>query len=61
MNAFFAGLGRFSVRFRWALLVGWIVVTVFSVKAFPSLASVAKDTTSGRTSSRQPDRVPCVP
>ena len=47
MSRAFAALGRFSVRFRWALLVGWIVVTVFSVKTFPSLASVAKDTTSG--------------
>lgn len=47
MTRLFAGLGRFSVRFRWALLVGWIIVTVFSVKAFPSLTSVAKDTTSG--------------
>ncbi|HEX4755625.1 MAG TPA: MMPL family transporter [Candidatus Dormibacteraeota bacterium] len=47
MTRLFAGIGRFSVRFRWAVLVGWIVVTVFSVKAFPSLASVAKDTTSG--------------
>ncbi|HWF56838.1 MAG TPA: MMPL family transporter [Candidatus Dormibacteraeota bacterium] len=47
MTRFFTGLGNFSVRFRWAILVGWIVVTVFSVKAFPSLASVAKDTTSG--------------
>ncbi len=47
MSRVFAGLGRFSVRYRWALLAGWIVVTIFSVKAFPSLASVAKDTTSG--------------
>ncbi len=47
MTRFFTGLGHFSVRFRWAILVGWIVVTVFSVKAFPSLSSVAKDTTSG--------------
>jgi RND superfamily putative drug exporter len=47
MTRFFTGLGNFSVRFRWAILVGWILVTVFSVKAFPSLASVAKDTTSG--------------
>ncbi len=47
MARLFAGIGRFSVRFRWAILVGWIVITVFSVKAFPSLASVAKDTTSG--------------
>jgi RND superfamily putative drug exporter len=47
MTRLFTGLGNFSVRFRWLLLVGWIVVTVFSVKAFPSLTSVAKDTTSG--------------
>jgi putative drug exporter of the RND superfamily len=47
MTRLFADLGRFSVRFRWAILVGWIVITVVSVKAFPSLASVAKDTTSG--------------
>jgi len=47
MTRFFTGLGHFSVRFRWAILVGWIVITVFSVKAFPSLSSVAKDTTSG--------------
>jgi RND superfamily putative drug exporter len=47
MTRLFTGLGRFSVRFRWALLVGWIVITVFSVKTFPSLTSVAKDTTSG--------------
>ena len=47
MARFFAALGRFSVAFRWPLLVLWIAVTVFSVRAFPSLASVAKDTTSG--------------
>ncbi len=47
MTRLFIGLGRFCVRFRWVLLVGWIVITVFSVKTFPSLASVAKDTTSG--------------
>jgi RND superfamily putative drug exporter len=47
MSRFFQGLGRFSVRFRWAVVLGWVVITVFSVRAFPSLASVAKDTTSG--------------
>ena len=47
MTAFFAGLGRFSVRFRWVVLAVWIVLTIVSVKAFPSLSSVAKDTTSG--------------
>jgi RND superfamily putative drug exporter len=47
MTRLFQGLGRFSVRFRWPLLVGWILVTVVCVRAFPSLSSVAKDTTSG--------------
>ncbi len=47
MTRLFSDVGRFSVRFRWPLLVGWILVTVFSVRAFPSLSSVAKDTTSG--------------
>src|ERR1019366_9840625 len=47
MTRLFISLGRFCVRFRWVLLVGWIVITVFSVKTFPSLTSVAKDTTSG--------------
>src|ERR1019366_4490522 len=47
MTRLFISLGRFCVRFRCVLLVGWIVITVFSVKTFPSLASVAKDTTSG--------------
>lgn len=47
MTAFFTGLGRFAVRFRIPIVIVWIAVTAFSVRAFPSLASVAKDTTSG--------------
>src|SRR5450631_491061 len=47
MTRFFTGLGHFSVRFRWAILDGWIVITVFSVVAVSSQKSVAKDTTSG--------------
>ena len=47
MSRAFAALGRFSVRRRWAILAAWIVVTGFSVRTFPSLSSVAKDTTSG--------------
>ncbi|MBI3748390.1 MAG: MMPL family transporter [Chloroflexi bacterium] len=47
MSRFFTGLGRFSVRFRFAIVVAWIVVTVLAVRLLPSLSDVAKDTTSG--------------
>jgi RND superfamily putative drug exporter len=39
MNAFFNGLGRFSVRFRWFIVVVWIIGTAASVHFLPSLAS----------------------
>ncbi|HVS79351.1 MAG TPA: MMPL family transporter [Candidatus Saccharimonadales bacterium] len=37
---FFAGIGRFSVRWRWLIVVVWIVGTVLAVQKLPSLASV---------------------
>ncbi len=39
MNSFFNGLGRFSVRFRWLIVVVWIVGTGAAVHFLPSLAS----------------------
>ena len=39
MNGFFNGLGRFTVRFRWLIVVVWIVGTFASVHFLPSLAS----------------------
>ena len=39
----FAGIGSFSVRFRWPIVIGWLVITIFSVKVFPGLSDVAKD------------------
>ena len=47
MSRFFTGLGRFSVRFRYLIVLAWIVVTVVAVRVLPSLSDVAKDTTSG--------------
>ena len=47
MNPFFTSLGRFSVRFRFLVVVAWIVVTFLAVRFLPSLSDVAKDTTSG--------------
>src|SRR5580704_1399900 len=42
----FASLGRFSVRFRWPIAIGWVLITIVSVKAFPGLSDVAKDSQS---------------
>lgn len=46
MTAFFTGLGRLAVRFRFVVVVAWLVVAVVCVHLLPSLASVSKDTNS---------------
>src|SRR6266540_4052029 len=47
MSHFFTSLGRFSVRFRFLIVLAWIAVTFLAVRYLPSLGDVAKDTTSG--------------
>jgi RND superfamily putative drug exporter len=47
VSHFFTSLGRFSVRFRFLVVVAWIAATFLAVRFLPSLADVAKDTTSG--------------
>ena len=42
MDELFGRLGRFSVRFRWLVLIGWVAATVLASHFFPSLASVIK-------------------
>src|ERR1700674_2661149 len=42
----FAALGRFTVRFRWLIIAGWIVATVVLVTCLPSLSSVEKSSNS---------------
>ncbi|HWE60833.1 MAG TPA: MMPL family transporter [Chloroflexota bacterium] len=54
METFFAALGRTVVRWKYLVVVIWIAITAFSVAAFPSLASVAKDTNSGFLPSNTP-------
>jgi RND superfamily putative drug exporter len=39
MDTFFDRLGRFVVRWRWIVLVAWILVAVISSKALPSMSS----------------------
>jgi len=57
MNAFFNGLGRFTVRFRWLIVVVWIVGTVASVHYFPSLASQVNNDNSAFLPSTAPSTV----
>ena len=47
MLRFFDRLGRFAVRFRFLIVIAWIVVPILAVKTLPSLGDVAKDTNSG--------------
>ncbi len=54
MSSFFTALGRFSVRFRFLIVLAWIVVTFLGVRYLPALADVAKDTTSGFLPSSAP-------
>jgi RND superfamily putative drug exporter len=42
----FGAMGNFSVRFRWPIVIAWVLVTVVSVKTFPGLSDVAKDSQS---------------
>jgi hypothetical protein len=42
VHAFFTGLGRFSVRFRWPILVGWVLLAAAATAVLPSLASQVK-------------------
>ena len=39
----FSGIGRFSVRFRWVVIIAWIVAAGAITHAFPSLASVVQN------------------
>ena len=46
MQRLFRGIGVFSVRFRWAIVVAWVVVTIGSVLLFPGLNSVTQGSNS---------------
>jgi RND superfamily putative drug exporter len=38
----FRGIGVFSVRFRWVIVVAWVVITLACVRLFPGLSTVAQ-------------------
>jgi len=39
VNTLFAALGRGTVRYRWIIVVVWVLGTVVAVRALPSLSS----------------------
>ncbi len=45
MDHVFHALGCFAVRYRYLVVAGWVAITIGSVFAFPSLASLTTDTT----------------
>jgi RND superfamily putative drug exporter len=55
MHGFFAALGRFTVRFRWVILVIWILGTAAAVKTLPSLGSVVNNNNTAFLPANAPD------
>ncbi len=43
IDAIFAGIGRFAVRFRWLILLAWIAAAFAAATQLPSLASVTQN------------------
>ncbi|MGD0085319.1 MAG: MMPL family transporter [Acidimicrobiales bacterium] len=55
MHAFFAGLGRFTVKFRWVLVAVWILGTGLAVHSLPSLGSVVNNNNTAFLPANAPD------
>jgi putative drug exporter of the RND superfamily len=45
MERVFNALGRFAVRYRYVVVIAWILITAACLRTLPSLASVTPDTT----------------
>jgi uncharacterized membrane protein YdfJ with MMPL/SSD domain len=50
----FASLGRFTVRFRWLIVVAWVVGTVALTFGLPGISSVEKSSNSQFLPSTEP-------
>ena len=55
MHTFFTGLGKFTVKFRWLILIVWIVGTFAAVKGLPSLSSEVNNDNSAFLPNSAPD------
>src|SRR5215510_2379973 len=45
MDRFYTALGRFAVRYRYLVVIAWVVITFACVRFFPSLTSVTPNPT----------------
>ena len=54
VNGAYEALGRFVVRFRWAIVVFWLLVAIVTSAAFPSLSSEVNDNNSAFLNSSEP-------
>jgi uncharacterized membrane protein YdfJ with MMPL/SSD domain len=54
VNGAYEALGRFVVRFRWAVVVFWLLVAVVTTAALPSLGSEVNDNNSAFLSQSAP-------
>ena len=54
IHAIFGGIGAFAVKFRWLVIVAWVVAAVAVPRFLPSLASV----TQGNNSAFLPANAP---
>ncbi len=54
MRKLFVAIGTFSVRFRWFIAIGWLLITVVSVRAFPGLGSISQSNNSAFLPSNSP-------
>ena len=62
MTRLFAALGRFAVRFRWAVVAAWVAAAVLATLFLPSLDSVTSDSSAGDLpASARPRRRPGWP
>ncbi len=54
MNAVYEALGRFVVRYRWAVVVFWLAVVVLTSATMPNLSNEVNDNNGAFLSSSQP-------
>jgi RND superfamily putative drug exporter len=54
VNTVYEALGRFVVRFRWAVVVFWILVAIVTSAALPSIGSQVNDNNSAFLKSSEP-------
>jgi RND superfamily putative drug exporter len=55
MHAFYRGLGRFTVKFRWVIVLVWLLATVALVRTMPSLSSQVNNQNTAFLPSNSPD------